>query len=71
MSKIAPLIIVSANFDDLPDLSFVRKLFSFDLHVETNHLSIGTLMIRPKLFSLQVTPSLLRDPDRARSLSII
>ena len=67
LSKIEPLIVVSADFDDLPDCTFVRSRRTFALLIESVHLHLLLYLNSHGHLTLQVCPCGPRDPDRARS----
>ena len=67
MSKIEPLIVVSADLDDLPDRTFMRSRRTFALLIKSVHLRLLLYLNSHSHLTLQVCPCGLRDPDRARS----
>ena len=60
-------VVVSANFDDISDRTFVISRRTFALLIESVHLHLLLCHNSHGHLILHISPCVLRDPDRARS----
>ena len=61
-------VVVSADFDDISDRTFVISRRTFALLIESVHLHLLLCHNSHGHLILHISPCVLRDPDRARSL---
>ena len=60
-------VVVSADFDDISDRTFVISRRTFALLIESVHLHLLLCHNSHGHLILHISPCVLRDPDRARS----
>ena len=64
-------VVVSADFDDISDRTFVISRRTFALLIESVHLHLLLCHNSHGHLILHISPCVLRDPDRAQSLDLM